>query len=111
MQPNKSNDLQNTPHLMCIVSPALQFSVLQVITTTPQFTDASAAQWGRIRQSLDRIIVFPAPGTPPRISMVPQVSRSARVRMKITVFVFTFLKHELETNLFCLCTSRQAMWW
>lgn len=86
-----SKNLQHRPHLMCIFILPLQFSVLQVITTTPQFTGVSAAQWGLIRQSLDRTTVFPAPGTPPLISMVPQVSRSARVSVKITVLCFLFM--------------------
>lgn len=73
---------------MCIFFSTLQFSVLQVITTTPQYTGVFAAQWGRIRQSLDRTTVFPALGTPPLILMVPQVSHSARVSMKITVLCF-----------------------
>lgn len=80
-----SNNLQNRPHLMCFFIPAVQSSVLQVITTTPQYTGVSAAQWGRIRQSLDRTTVSPARATPPLILMVQQVSRSARVSMKITV--------------------------
>lgn len=69
---------------MCVV-PAVQFSVLQVITTTPQYTGASAAPWGRIRQSLGKTTVFPARATPPLILTVPQASRSARVSVKITV--------------------------
>lgn len=86
-----SKNQQHRPHLMCIFILPLQFSVLQVITTTPQFTGVSAAQWGLIRQSLDRTTVFPAPGTPPLISMVPQVFRSARVSVKITVLCFLFM--------------------
>lgn len=91
---------------MCIFISTLQFSVLQAITTTPRYTGVSAAQWGRIRQSSDRTIVSPALGTPPLILMVQQVSRSARVSMKITLGILRFFNHELETDLFCLCTSR-----
>lgn len=79
---------------------ALQFSVLQVITTTPQSTGVSAAQWGRIRQSSGRTTVSPAPGTPPLISMVPQVSRSARVRTGGTALCFRVFRK--NTSLTCV---------
>lgn len=52
--------------------------VLQVITTTPQYTAVSAALWGPIRQSLNKTTASPVLEIPPLILMVPQVSRSAR---------------------------------
>lgn len=106
-----SNNLQSVPHVTHFCISTLQSSVLRVITTTPQYTGVSAAQWGRIRQSFDRTTAFPALGTPPLISMVPQVSRSARVSIQITVFVLSGLLSSSWKHLFCLHPSRQAMWW
>lgn len=87
---------------MCAV-PAVQFSVLQVITTTPRYTGASAAPWGRIRQSLGKTTVFPARATPPLILMVPQASRSARVSVKITVLCCQAVKAPIWNHSCVVC--------
>lgn len=69
---------------------SLQLIVLQVITTTPQYTAVSAALWGPIRQSLNKTTASPVLEIPPLILMVPQVSHSARVSMKIIVLCCSF---------------------
>lgn len=101
----------NLHPLKCASSSVpLQFSVLRVIITTPQCTGVSAAQWGRIRQSLDRTTVFPARGTPPLILMVPQVSHNARVSIKSTVLCFSdFLNTTRRVICFvCVRLDRQC---
>lgn len=94
---------------MRVFIPALQFSALQAITITPRYTGVSAAPWGLIRQSSGRTTAFPALGTPPLISMVPQVSRSARVSKKITVFIRHIYKPGAANICFlCACLDRQC---
>lgn len=96
--------------LLNIFTFSLQLIVLQVITTTPQYTAVSAALWGPIRQSLNKTTASPVLEIPPLILMVPQVSRSARVSMKMSVLCCSFFS-DMGLNLIwyvCVRLDRQC---